>query len=154
MNEPSEYDWLVITTEKWCRDRAIYLALMESIQLADGKDDTKGRDAIPTILSDALAVSFDSHVGHDYLYWIMKNVMNLTTGKKTRYPLIWSSLTRSQRVAYRIKRLISLLLALVLVSLCLCAILPVLFYSKVKTFSISRLRWLKKRLQRGLMLTF
>jgi len=66
-NEPSEYDWLVTTTEKWCRDRAIYLALMESIQLADGKDDTKGRDAIPTILSDALAVSFDSHVGHDYL---------------------------------------------------------------------------------------
>ena len=66
-NEPSEYEWLVTTTEKWCRDRAIYLALMESIQLADGKDDTKGRDAIPTILSDALAVSFDSHVGHDYL---------------------------------------------------------------------------------------
>ena len=66
-DEPSEYDWLVTTTEKWCRDRAIYLALMESIQLADGKDDTKGRDAIPTILSDALGVSFDSHVGHDYL---------------------------------------------------------------------------------------
>jgi len=64
---PSEFNWLVDTTEKWCRDRAIYLALMESIQLADGKDDTKGRDAIPTILSDALAVSFDSHVGHDYL---------------------------------------------------------------------------------------
>ena len=66
-DEPSEYEWLVTTTEKWCRDRAIYLALMESIQLADGKDDTKGRDAIPTILSDALAVAFDSHVGHDYL---------------------------------------------------------------------------------------
>ena len=66
-NEPSEFEWLINTTEKWCRDRAIYLALMESIQLADGKDDTKGRDAIPTILSDALAVSFDSHVGHDYL---------------------------------------------------------------------------------------
>jgi replicative DNA helicase len=63
----SEFEWLVNTTEKWCRDRAIYLALMESIQLADGKDDTKGRDAIPTILSDALAVSFDSNVGHDYL---------------------------------------------------------------------------------------
>ena len=40
---------------------------MESIQLADGKDDTQGRDAIPTILSDALAVSFDTNVGHDYL---------------------------------------------------------------------------------------
>ena len=66
-NEPAEFEWLINTTEKWCRDRAIYLALMESIQLADGKDDTKGRDAIPTILSDALAVSFDSHVGHDYL---------------------------------------------------------------------------------------
>jgi len=66
-NTPSEFNWLVDTTEKWCRDRAIYLALMESIQLADGKDDTKGRDAIPTILSDALAVSFDSNVGHDYL---------------------------------------------------------------------------------------
>ena len=66
-DEPSEFEWLINTTEKWCRDRAIYLALMESIQLADGKDDTKGRDAIPTILSDALAVSFDSHVGQDYL---------------------------------------------------------------------------------------
>jgi len=59
--------WLEDTTEKWCRDRAIYLALMESIQLADGKDDTKGRDAIPSILSGALAVSFDNHIGHDYL---------------------------------------------------------------------------------------
>ena len=66
-DEVGEIDWLIDSTEKWCRDRAIYLALMESIQLADGKDDTKGRDAIPTILSDALAVSFDSHVGHDYL---------------------------------------------------------------------------------------
>ena len=65
--ETVEFNWLIDTTEKWCRDRAIYLALMESIQLADGKDDTKGRDAIPSILSDALAVSFDNHVGHDYL---------------------------------------------------------------------------------------
>ena len=66
-NTPSEFNWLIDTTEKWCRDRAIYLALMESIQLADGKDEAKGRDAIPDILSDALAVSFDSNVGHDYL---------------------------------------------------------------------------------------
>ena len=64
---PADYQWLMDTTEKWCRDRAIYLALMESIALADGQDDTKGRDAIPTILSDALAVSFDNHIGHDYL---------------------------------------------------------------------------------------
>ena len=66
---PTDYDWLVDTTEKWCRDRAIYLALMESISLADGKDKEKDRDAIPGILSDALAVSFDSHVGHDYLLY-------------------------------------------------------------------------------------
>ena len=60
-------DWLVDATEKWCRDRAIYLALMSSIKIADGQDEKKGRDAIPSILSDALAVSFDNHIGHDYL---------------------------------------------------------------------------------------
>ena len=65
-DEPSDLEWLMDTTEKWCRARAIYLALMESIQLADGKDESKGRDAIPSILSDALSVSFDNHVGHDY----------------------------------------------------------------------------------------
>jgi len=64
---PTDFDWLIDTTEKWCRDRAIYLALMESIALADGKDEKKGRDAIPGILSDALGVSFDTHIGHDYL---------------------------------------------------------------------------------------
>ena len=62
-----ENQWLIDTTEKWCRDRAIYLALMESIHIADGGDEKKNRDAIPTILSDALAVSFDNHIGHDYL---------------------------------------------------------------------------------------
>jgi len=65
--DTSEFNWVVDTTEKWCRDRAIYLALMESIQLADGKSEEKGRDAIPNILSEALAVSFDTNVGHDYL---------------------------------------------------------------------------------------
>ena len=64
---PVEHNWLLDTTEKWCRDRAIYLALMESIGIADGQDDKKNRDAIPSILSDALAVSFDNHIGHDYL---------------------------------------------------------------------------------------
>ena len=66
-DSPVEFDWLVDTTEKWCRDRAIYLALIESIQIADGQNDKKQPDAIPSILSDALAVSFDNHVGHDYL---------------------------------------------------------------------------------------
>ena len=61
-----ENDWLIDTTEKWCRDRAIHLALMESVQLFDGKGE-KSRDAIPSILSEALSVSFDNNIGHDYL---------------------------------------------------------------------------------------
>ena len=66
-DEPTDLDWVTDTTEKWCRDRAIYLALMESISIADGQDSKRGRDAIPSILSDALGVSFDNNVGHDYL---------------------------------------------------------------------------------------
>ena len=66
-NSPVDNKWLVDTTEKWCRDRAIYLALMESIKIADGQDEKKSRDSIPSILQNALAVSFDNHIGHDYL---------------------------------------------------------------------------------------
>ena len=66
-DSPAELEWLLDTTEKWCRDRAIYLALLESISIADGDSEQKTADAIPSILSDALAVSFDNHVGHDYL---------------------------------------------------------------------------------------
>ena len=66
-SEPVEKEWLLNTTEKWCRDRAIYLALLDSISIADGGDSKRTPDAIPSILSDALAVSFDNHVGHDYL---------------------------------------------------------------------------------------
>tara|TARA_Y100000389_G_scaffold204822_1_gene259922 strand:+ start:5135 stop:6505 length:1371 start_codon:yes stop_codon:yes gene_type:complete len=64
--EQSDENWLLDTTEKWCKERAVYLALMESIKISDGKDKTKNRDAIPSILSEALSVSFDDHVGHDY----------------------------------------------------------------------------------------
>jgi len=66
-DEKSELEWALDTTEKWCKERAIYLALMESIRIADGKDDNKTPDAIPSILSDALGVSFDNHIGHDYI---------------------------------------------------------------------------------------
>ena len=65
--EKTELDWLLDTTEKWCQERAIYLALMESIKIADGSDDKKTPDSIPSILSDALGVSFDNHIGHDYI---------------------------------------------------------------------------------------
>lgn len=63
----TDQKWLVDVTEKWCRDRAIYLALMESIYIADGNSEKRSRDAIPSILSDALSVSFDNNIGHDYL---------------------------------------------------------------------------------------
>jgi archaellum biogenesis ATPase FlaH len=66
--EPHDIKWLCDTAEKWCRDRAIYNALLESIQIAEGNDEVRGRDAIPSILSDALAVSFDNSVGHDYIF--------------------------------------------------------------------------------------
>jgi archaellum biogenesis ATPase FlaH len=67
-DSPNDNQWLLDTAEKWCRDRAIYLALVESISIADGNSEKKSRDAIPSILSDALAVSFDNNVGHDYLH--------------------------------------------------------------------------------------
>ena len=62
-----DYDWLLDATEKWCQDRAIYLALMQSIKIADGGDKKLTKGAIPSILQDALSVSFDEHIGHDYI---------------------------------------------------------------------------------------
>ena len=61
------YEWLVETTEKWCKDRAVYNAIVEGISIIDGKDKARGADSIPSILTEALAVGFDNHVGHDYL---------------------------------------------------------------------------------------
>jgi len=66
-NTPVDNKWIIDTTEKWCRDRAIYLALMESIKIADGQDEKKSRDAIPSILQEALSVGFDNNIGHDYI---------------------------------------------------------------------------------------
>jgi archaellum biogenesis ATPase FlaH len=66
-DEKSDPQWILDSTEKWCKERAIYLALMESIKIAEGNDEKRATGAIPSILSDALAVGFDTHVGHDYL---------------------------------------------------------------------------------------
>jgi replicative DNA helicase len=60
-------EWLLKTTEQWCKDRAVYLAINKCIHIADGQDSKLSKESIPSILSDALAVSFDSHVGHDYI---------------------------------------------------------------------------------------
>ena len=66
-DDSADYDWLVDSTEKWCQERAIYLSLMESVKIADGQDTKRDKGAIPSILSEALGVSFDQHVGHDYV---------------------------------------------------------------------------------------
>ena len=66
-DDPADYDWLVDTTEKWCQERAIYLSLMESVKIADGQDSKRDKGAIPQILSEALGVSFNQSVGHDYV---------------------------------------------------------------------------------------
>ncbi len=60
-------DWLVDRTEKWCQDRAVFNAVMESISIIDGKHQTLNKNAIPDVLSKALSVSFDTNIGHDYL---------------------------------------------------------------------------------------
>jgi|TARA_B110000285_G_scaffold223583_1_gene279271 hypothetical protein len=62
-----DIDYLIAESEKWCKDRAVYNAIMESIKIIDGKDPEQGDGAIPQILSDALGVSFDPNIGHDYI---------------------------------------------------------------------------------------
>ena len=66
-NENTNESWLLDNTEKFCKDRAVYNAILDSIKIIDGTDDKHTQEAIPNILSNALAVSFDSNVGHDYI---------------------------------------------------------------------------------------
>jgi len=65
--EKEDLKWLLDRTEKWCQDRAVFNAVMESIQIIDGKHDALSKNAIPDVLSKALSVSFDTNIGHDYL---------------------------------------------------------------------------------------
>ncbi len=66
-NAEVDMQWLVDTTEKFCKDKAVYNAILSGIQIIEGKDKQHTAEAIPTILSDALAVAFDQNVGHDYV---------------------------------------------------------------------------------------
>ena len=62
-----QFDWLVDETEKWCKDKAIYNAILDGIHIIDGKSKDQTPEAIPSILTEALSVSFDTHIGHDYM---------------------------------------------------------------------------------------
>ena len=66
-NEEVDLQWLLDTTEKWCKDRAVHNAVLSGIKILDNKDQKRTPESIPGILSDALAVSFDNHIGHDYI---------------------------------------------------------------------------------------
>jgi len=65
--EDTDLQWLLDTTEKFCKDRAVHNAVLEGIKILDGKDRTRTPEALPSLLGDALGVSFDKHVGHDYI---------------------------------------------------------------------------------------
>lgn len=64
--EKSKHDWLIDKTEEWCKQRAIHLALLQSIRILDDTSGKTSKGAIPQLLTEALGVSFDSRVGHDY----------------------------------------------------------------------------------------
>ena len=66
-SEPTELQWLIEHTEKFCQDKAIYNAIMESVSILDSNNTNKNKGEIPKLLSNALGVSFDSHIGHDYI---------------------------------------------------------------------------------------
>jgi archaellum biogenesis ATPase FlaH len=67
IDEKSDLQWLLDTTERFCKDRAVHNAVLSGIKILDGKDKQRQPEAIPSILSEALAVSFDNHIGHDYI---------------------------------------------------------------------------------------
>ena len=80
-NHPLE--WLYEKTEQWCKDRAVTIAILESVDIVEGKDKKKRtRDAIPSIMSDALSITFDDNIGHDYFDNI-KDRVDYYTGKST-----------------------------------------------------------------------
>ena len=66
-DEETDLQWLLDTTERFCKDRAVHNAVLSGIKILDGKDKQKQPEAIPSILSEALAVSFDNNIGHDYI---------------------------------------------------------------------------------------
>lgn len=67
LNEKNDLEWLLDSTEKFCQEKAIYNAIMDSIHIIDDKTGNKSKGSIPQILSDALSVSFDTNIGHDFL---------------------------------------------------------------------------------------
>jgi len=88
-----DLQWLLNTTEKFCKDKAVYNAVLKGIKILDGKDKQNNPEALPSILSEALGVSFDRHIGHDYIQ-DAEDRFNWYHTKEKRYPFDLSYFNR------------------------------------------------------------
>jgi hypothetical protein len=146
-DETVDLSWLTENTEKFCQDKAIYNAIMESVQILDDKAEKKSKGEIPKLLSDALGVSFDSNIGHDYINdFDSRYEFYHRVESRIRFDLdIFNKITKGGLPTKTLN--MWHLLALVLVNHCSCVMWPQVVYHKVTMFCISLLKWPKKRLQ-------
>ena len=86
--EKTDLQWLFDTTEKWCKDRAVHNAVLSGIKILDNKDQKQTPEAIPGILADALSVSFDNHIGHDYLQDADKRFSQRYIIRRNRFTMV------------------------------------------------------------------
>ena len=138
-------EWLYATTEKWCKERAIYLALMESIKIADGQDKSRTKDAIPHIMAEALGTCFDDTVGHDYLLY-SDDRYDFYHKQEDKLPFDLEYLNKITKGGLPSKTLTSLLLERVSGKVYSCAIWLVPPSCKARTYSILHLKWQRRRL--------
>ena len=151
-DEVSELDWVLDTTEKWCKERAIYLALMESIKIAEGNDGDKSPDAILNLVR-ALSVSFDNHIGHDYIEDYEDRYESYHR-VEDKIPFDIELLDKITKVEALGKLLTSRLLVQASASLYSCATWLAPSCSKDGTFSTLQWRWQKRKLLNELTQTF
>ena len=98
--EKVDTEWLVDQTEKWCQGRALEIAIVESVNVIEGKHDTLTKGALPDLLQKALGVAFDVNVGHDYIDNVEER-WDFYDKKERDCPSILKCLTRSQRVVFQ-----------------------------------------------------
>ena len=145
--------WLLENTEKWCQDRAIYNAVMESISIIDGKHESLTKNALPDLLQTALGVAFDTNVGHDYVENAEERLISIIK-KKIEYPLTWIISIKLLKAEFRTKPLISALLVLVSVNHCLCVTRPQLLLQIKRMFYTLQWKWQKNVSQNVSMQTY
>ena len=107
--EPVNLEWLVETTEKFCKDRSIHNAVLNGIQIIDGKDKKHTPEYLPELLSNALSVSFDQKVGHDYFsqttrLWILSPVYALSVIPRSRIENYLIAVKGGHRLGYAGRR--------------------------------------------------